>query len=119
MTKRTVPIIEADVSFLNQSSLLSPTPLFTPTEDDNFIVSVYLEISPAAAPSTFLQYVVAWTDDFQQQSRADSANSSPAGATFALSVFRIRGRAGEPITIQTQSPTPAFPYSLYATVESL
>jgi hypothetical protein len=122
------PIIVADTELQNQSGPIPTTILFTPTADDDFRMSIYMDWPTDALPSTGGTLVGSWTDDTQPNPYPIQFGVA-VGPCNANSIYgpaqassMIRAKANTPITFnfsQVCSGGVPAPYNLYIVLERL
>ncbi len=121
--KAKVPDIVASFSLLNQQSTFGDTPVFTPTVDGLFRVSLYLDFEPGNINNTTANSVninFTYTDDFSNLNipTPKSANNSVSGAYAAAEFVKLV--AGQPVLISILGfGTTPTTYNLYIIVEDL
>ncbi len=113
-----VPRIVANESFLNQTSAISPTSIFTPDADGNYRISAYIDFpSNALGVGTEIDASITFTDDFG--SRQFDIEGTPGGSGSAVRTARLT--ASNPVQVSTAytgSPSPNN-YNLFIVVEEL
>ena len=115
-----VASIVAKQSWLNQTSALGTTTVYTPAAAGLFRVSAYVELrnTTDASVSSFLS----WTDDYLTQSTKSLGNSAPtiAGGWSITGDSAIRAFRSGASAIQVSTTTAgATHYDLYVVIEQL
>jgi hypothetical protein len=115
------PCVVATVSLASQSQNIPSTPIFTPTSDGTFRISVYMSTSTGTIKRASWVAFVGWTDEHRVQ-EVGIASAAPNG--WGSQSYVIREVAGQPMLYQTKlsaggNGNGGMTYDLFFTVEQL
>ncbi len=116
------PMIVAQLSFLNQTTPVPPTPLVTPTGNAFYRVSVYAEVTKTDQTGSSMCITFGWTDNVTERSQVVKVWTSPeAGPQWAYSTILTQVIGGQPLTYSGQKcgGEQAEPMDVFITVEQL
>jgi hypothetical protein len=125
------PTIVASVALANQTAVIPPTIIFTPTHTGLYRLSVYMTQTVSVPRSVSLwKYNLSWVDDAGiEGTRAGilplGTDQKPPSAWGTSNVYSPGGTAifeaiaGQPVSYSVLNNNPEGSYSLYLTVEQL
>lgn len=104
-----IPMIIAKQSWLNQTASLSATTVFTPSEDGDYRVNVYMTADTSSPPGW--SPTLYWTDEYG--SREEGLQDT---GPFASYVVIIHAVSGQPIQVSVGGGSNPPQYDLFVTV---
>jgi hypothetical protein len=100
-----VPVIVSKQSFINQTSSIGTTALFTPAVDGDYRISLYVSgyvVACNSGASTLAPHVhLDWTDDLKSNSNTFDLSVGNHCAWDSIQGFIIHATAGNPINVST------------------
>jgi hypothetical protein len=102
----------ASQSFLNQSSILNATTVYTPTENALLRVSMYQESSSGTLPTVTILYTDPVTGSQIYQFPLNNC-FAVSGDNFGVAIIRVSRNT----SVQVSATTPVVTYNLFVVVE--
>jgi|SRR6267378_2120630 len=108
-------VVVAERSFLSQTTGFSPTTIFTPTEDGEFIIGIFLEGD--ATNGGPLQASYSYTND--NGSAGDNTETINGGPGYKSLFQFFHAVSGQPIQVHVSSFSGTASYNLFVSLISL
>jgi len=117
----TSPVIIKRVAFLNKSTDMGPSTLFTPTSNSIYRVTAYADVTPPSNDGVACP-LLSWTDEAGTQSQAvtnPDGNACAYATNSDQGVVIIHSIPGQPVLFSMSVGDFSGQYNVFITVEKL